>query len=268
MSNPPPPNHQARPHADGSAGDANYAAIGSGYANFRRPDPTIFQHILAELGSARHIINVGAGAGSYEPTDRAVTAVEPSETMRAQRPAHLPRAINAAAEQLPFDDKTFDGALASFTVHQWRDLDRGLCELRRVTRGPVVILTCDPALLRTFWLTHYAPRVIEIEAERYPTPQRIAQTLRGTTRTTILPIPRLCLDGFNEAYYARPEMLLNSAARSACSAWSFLTEGEVLAFEIALRSDLDSGAWDRTHGHLRTQATFTGSLVLIVNEPD
>ncbi len=261
----PPPN---RPHVDGSAGDANYAAIGARYANFRRPDPTIAEHILTALGNAQHIINVGAGAGSYEPTDRTVTAIEPSETMRAQRPPHLPRAINAAAEDLPFPSKTFDAALASFTVHQWRDLDRGLSELRRVTRGPVVILTCDPALLRTFWLTHYAPRVIEVEAARYPTPQLIAQTLRGTTHTSVLPIPRLCLDGFNEAYYARPEMLLNPAARSACSAWSFLSENEVLVFESALRADLQSGAWDRRFGHLRTQPTFTGSLVLIVNHPD
>ncbi|MBL0871625.1 MAG: methyltransferase domain-containing protein [Phycisphaerales bacterium] len=263
--NTPLPN---RPHADGSAGDANYAAIGSGYANFRRPDPVIFQHILAALGNAQHIVNVGAGAGSYEPTDRTVTAIEPSETMRAQRPPHLPRAVDASAEHLPFPDDTFDAALASFTVHQWRDLHRGLSELRRVTRGPVVILTCDPALLHTFWLTHYAPRVIEVEAARYPTPQHIAQTLRGTTNTTVLPIPRLCLDGFNEAYYARPEILLNPAARSACSAWSFLTESEVRAFEAALRADLQSGAWDRQFGHLRTQDTFTGSLVLIVNHPD
>jgi SAM-dependent methyltransferase len=139
-------------HADGSAGDANYGVIGQGYTRYRQPDPHIASFIARGLGKARTVLNVGAGAGSYEPLDRQVTAVEPSESMRAQRPAHLPAAIDAVAERLPYGDDSFDASMATFTVHQWPDLQAGLAEMRRVTRGPVLILSCDPLALDRFWL--------------------------------------------------------------------------------------------------------------------
>src|SRR6201996_7337274 len=125
----------AKRHRDGSAGDANYGRIGRDYSAFRQPEPAIARQIHRALGDARKVLNVGAGAGSYEPVDREVTAVEPSASMRAQRPAHLPRAIDATAEKLPFEDGAFDGAMATFTAHQWSDLKAGLSEMRRVTRG-------------------------------------------------------------------------------------------------------------------------------------
>ncbi len=134
--------------ADGSAGDANYATIGEAYTQYRRPDPRIGAAIAEALGAAGTVLNVGAGAGSYEPADRDVTPVEPSASMRAKRPAGLPAAVDATAEHLPFDDNAFDAAMTTFSVHQWGDLRAGLQELRRVTRGPVVILTCDPDLVR------------------------------------------------------------------------------------------------------------------------
>jgi hypothetical protein len=137
-------------HADGSAGDANYGAIGQGYARFRRPDPRIAAVVHAALGDARTVLNVGAGAGSYEPVDRIVTPVEPSAVMRAQRPAHLATAINAVAERLPFADAAFDASMATVTVHQWSDLAAGLAELRCVTRGPIAILTFDGSALDRF----------------------------------------------------------------------------------------------------------------------
>ena len=137
---------------DGSAGDVDYAAVGSTYSTFRQPDPRIARLILGHLGDASTVLNVGAGAGSYEPTDRTVTAVEPSASMRGRRPGHLSPAIDAVAESLPFADDTFDAAPARLTVHQWQDLKKGLREMRRVTRGPVVVLSCDPALVTRFWL--------------------------------------------------------------------------------------------------------------------
>lgn len=48
--------------------------------------------------------------------------------------------------------------MATFTVHQWPDLAAGLAEVRRVTRGPVLLLTCDPAALEASWLMRYAPK--------------------------------------------------------------------------------------------------------------
>jgi SAM-dependent methyltransferase len=99
--------------------------------------------------------------------------------MRAQRPAGLAEAVDAAAEDLPFADSSFDAAMTTFSVHQWSDLRAGLREIRRVTRGPVVILTCDPDLLRPFWLSEYAPEVIDAEARRYPSIEALAGGLGG-----------------------------------------------------------------------------------------
>ncbi len=248
---------------DGSAGDVDYGVIGGAYSRFRRPDPRIARYVRDALGNASSVVNVGAGAGSYEQTDLVVTAVEPSATMRDQRPSHLSAAIDATAEALPFPDKSFDSAMTTFSVHQWGDLESGLREMRRVTRGPVAILTCDPALAERFWLTEYAPKVLSTEARRYPSPERIEATL-GQIEVTPIPIPLDCTDGFNEAYYGRPEMLLDRDARSSCSAWSFLTEEETVAAVDRLGADLESGAWDERHSALRTQPTYEGSLVLIV----
>ena len=137
---------------DGSAGDADYGQVGGSYSQYRRPDPRLAARIEEALGDAGTIVNVGAGAGSYEPLDRDVTPVEPSASMRVQRPPYLAPAVDATAENLPFADGSFDAAMTTFSVHQWSDLRAGLCEMRRVTRGPIVILTCDPDLLRRFWL--------------------------------------------------------------------------------------------------------------------
>ncbi|WP_165184808.1 class I SAM-dependent methyltransferase [Caulobacter soli] len=253
--------------SDGSAGDADYGRIGQGYANYRQPDPRIAAFILDALGEARTVLNVGAGPGSYEPVDRDVTAVEPSESMRAQRPPHLPRAIDGTAEALPFADDSFDASMTTFSVHQWSDLKAGLAEMRRVTRGPVLVLGADPAVLDRFWLNDYAPEVIAVEAGRYPPIDAIAQALGGAVEVLHVPIPLDCRDGFNEAYYGRPERLLEKDARKACSGWSFVSPEVVERFERTLAADLASGAWHRRHGALRAQATYDGPLRLIIARP-
>jgi hypothetical protein len=248
---------------DGSAGDADYGTIGAGYPVFRRPEPRIAAMIERALSGARTVLNVGAGTGSYESGAFAVTAVEPSASMRAQRPGHLPPAIDAVAEHLPFDDDSFDAAMTTFSIHQWSDLKAGLLEMRRVTTGPIVVLTCDPARVPDFWLYRYAPLVLETEARRYPGIREITDTLGGRAEVETVPIPADCVDGFNEAYYARPEMLLDPAARQACSAWSFVDADLRDQYAHRLRRDLASGAWDQRYGHLRTQPHLLGSLVLI-----
>lgn len=171
---------------DGSAGDADYGAIGGGYALHRRPDPRLTAAIGHALSDARTVLNVGAGAGSYEPDDRVVTAVEPSASMRVQRLAHLPTAIRAVAEALPFPDGAYDAAMATFSVHQWSDVRSGLAEMRRVSRGPVLVLTCDPDEFHWFWLNVYAPEVIATEARRYPPIAAVAAALGG--RAEVRPV--------------------------------------------------------------------------------
>lgn len=255
--------NEAQRSRDGSAGDADYGVIGRTYSDFRRPDPRIAQAVWDALGDARSVLNVGAGAGNYEPTDREVIAVEPSASMRSQRPAGLVPAVDAVAEALPFPDDHFDASMTTFSVHQWANLDAGLAEMRRVTRGPVVILTCDPDLLGRFWLAKYAPAVIATEGRRYPSLTQLRDGLGGTVSVDLVPIPLDCSDGFNEAYYGRPEELLIPEARAACSAWSFVPEADAASYTAELKRAIDSGEWDERYGELRQQPTFEGSLVVV-----
>ena len=249
------------------AGDVDYERHGHGYATRRRTDPRIAAHVHAALGPARTVVNVGAGAGSYEPCDRHVVAVEPSAAMRAQRPRHLAPALDATAERLPFGDDSFDAAMATITVHQWADAERGLRELRRVSRGPVVVLTFDGDALGLFWLAEYAPDLIAAERRRLPPIDTIASLIGTTADVLPVPIPIDCADGFAEAYYARPERLLDPRVRASQPAWGFIDAAAESRAVHRLSRDLDSGAWDSRYGHLRHQPEFAGSLRLVVGRP-
>ncbi|MFI7387228.1 class I SAM-dependent methyltransferase [Streptomyces sp. NPDC049813] len=248
-------------------GDVSHRGLDRPYVPPRRPDERIGHLVAQSLREARTVLNVGAGTGAYESTAHAITAVEPSLAMRARRPARLATAIDAVAEDLPFADGQFDAAMALLSVQDWSDIDAGLREMRRVTRGPVAVLTFDPALIRDFWLYEYAPEVLEAEARRYPPLARITAALGGRTTVESVPVPLDCTDDFNEAYYGRPELLLDPAARRACSAWSFLDDGARQEFDISLRRALGSGAWDEAFGQLRGRPVHHGSLVLVRAAP-
>ena len=245
-------------------GDFDYESSGRDYGRRRRTDPSIAARVLAALGEARTVINVGAGTGSYEPDDRFVLAVEPSVFMRSQRPLHRAPTINARAEQLPFDDDSFDATMAMVTIHQWTEPETGMEELRRVSRGPVVILTFDGEALDRFWLAEYAPELIVAESRRYPRIDRIREVFGGATTVTEVPIPLDCVDGFTEAFYGRPEAFLEPGVRRSQSAWGFVDQAVEDRFVAMLRADLSSGRWDRRHGLLRTQSELVGALRLIV----
>jgi len=247
-------------------GDFDYEALGHGYAQVRRPDPRIEAMVHAALGEARTIVNVGAGSGSYEPADRHVIAIEPSESMRAQRPKDRP-AIMGFADALPLDDDSVDAAMAMITVHQWPDAAKGLAELRRVARGPVLVLTFDGEALDRWWLNDYAPELFAAERKRYPAIADIAAAVGARAEILKVPIPLDCVDGFTEAFYGRPERMLEPAVRQAQSAWGFVEPTVIQRFEKTLSADLASGRWDDRYGHLRTQPTFEGSVRLIVGWP-
>ena len=243
----------------------DYDQLGHGYSGQRRTDPRIAAYILDALGDAKTVLNVGAGAGSYEPTDRYVVAVEPSHSMRAQHLANnkLP-AINAKADALPFDENAFDASMALITVHHWPDMAKGLQELRRVTKKQVIVMTFDPAALDNFWNAQYFPELIAVEKVRYPTIDFIRQALGGHSEIIPVPIPLDCVDGFQEAYYGRPEAFLSKTVRQSQSAWGFLPEGLEETLVMALADDLATGEWDRKYGHYRTQPSFTCALRLVV----
>ena len=247
-----------------STGDFDYEAHGDGYAHQRRADPRIAALVHAALGPAHTVLNVGAGAGSYEPEDRHVIAIEPSPAMRAQRPAHLSPAIHGIAEKLPLDDGAVDAAMATLTVHHWGNLEAGLAELVRVTRGPIVVMTFDGDEMDRLWLGEYAPELFAVERGRYPSIDHIAAGLGRGCEVRAVPIALDCTDGFTDAFYGRPERFLDPAIRKSQSAWGFLTPDVEERIVAKLAADLASGAWDAKHGHLRTQPWFEGAVRLIV----
>ncbi|MCW3041173.1 MAG: methyltransferase protein [Solirubrobacterales bacterium] len=244
----------------------DYEQHGRTYAEHRRPDPRIAARILKELGDARTVLNVGAGTGSYEPEDRYVLAVEPSATMRAQRPPGAAPALDARAEALPFDDDSFDAALACVTIHHWSPPEAGLTELRRVARGPVVVFTFDLEHLPP-WQHDYLAEGLARERPRFPDVEAIADALGGRTRIVRLNTPADCTDGFFEAFWNRPEALLDPAVRSAQSMWALLDPGVEDRIVARLAAALESGLWDGHHGQLRALDRFDGSLRLVVSEP-
>lgn len=197
-----------------------YDLIGRGYALNRRPDPRISRQILDALGDATTVVNVGAGAGSYEPRDLAVTAVEPSIEMIRQRPAGAAPVMRAIAEQLPFADGSFDASLAVLTIHHWRDQALGLAEMRRVSRRRAVILTWDIRTGAKFWLTaHYFPEITVFDSTRFASIEKLATDLGGA-KVIVVSVPRDCQDGFLAAFWARPEEYLDPRRRAAMSGFA------------------------------------------------
>jgi len=243
----------------------DYEKHGLTYAQHRRPDPRIAAHIHQALGDARTVLNVGAGTGSYEPADRWVLAVEPSATMRSQRSTSAAPALDARADSLPFDDNTFDAAMACVTIHHWQPREAGLAELRRVARGPVVVFTFDLADLPE-WQQDYLAEMVTLERPRFGSPDDVARDLGGRTHVEAIPTPGDCTDGFFEAFWRRPELLLDPAVRSAQSAWALLAPGVEERIVARLATDLASGAWDRRFGHLRDQDEIAGSLRLVISD--
>ena len=243
-------------------GASLYDTIGATYAVTRRTEPRIAAQVWAALGDARTVLNVGAGTGSYEPPDREVTAVEPSAVMRAQRPAGAAPCVAAAAESLPFEDQSFDAAMAFATVHHWQDPIAGLRELQRVARR-VVVFTCDTSeqsWRRRFWLTRdYLP---EVAASRIGLATELARAI-GARMEPVL-VPWDCADGFFEAYWRRPEAYLDDRVRRGMSVWAAVGPAVEQRAIRSLRADLASGLWaERNRELLELEAAELGLRLLV-----
>jgi SAM-dependent methyltransferase len=246
-------------------GEVAYDRMGVGYRKVRRADPRIAARVEAALGNAHTVLNVGAGAGSYEPREREVTAVEPSRVMIAQRPEGAAAVVQANAEALPFEDGSFDAAMAIITLHHWTDPAAGLAEMARVARERVIVLTFDPAPLADLWLVQdYFPRTLEIHGDSMPPIAELAATMGPSTAIEPVPIPSRCEDGFFCALWDRPEWHLDPEVRRASSVWHLMDAEETERGLAALRADLESGAWDERHGHLREAAELDVGLRLLV----
>lgn len=247
-----------------------YERIGIGYAQTRREDPRLAERIHAALGDALTVVNVGAGAGSYEPRDRHVIAIEPSDVMAAQRPPDLAPAIRAGAGDLPLRDQSVDAAMAILSVHHWdEEQERGVREMRRVARGPVVILTYDAEVSGQMWLiADYLPEVDDLDRRIFPSAEELRRWLGGSVCVQTIEIPDDTPDWMLGSFWAHPERVLDPVARAATSGFARLAPEVVDRVTEAVQRDLDSGAWDERHGHLRELRSFDAGMRLIISMPD
>lgn len=222
---------------------ALYDNIGRTYARLRRPDPRIAAAINAALGDAASVVNVGAGTGSYEPNDRSVVAVEPSDVMIRQRAASAAPCLQGVAEALPLQTASADAAMAVLSMHHWADLEGGIQEMARVARKRVVVLTWVPDAA-PFWLTDdYFPEILAHDRTIFPPAADLVAKLErivGPATVTPMPIPHDCVDGLLAAYWRRPESYLNAQVRSGMSSFARI---DATAGSERLQADLDSGRW-------------------------
>jgi SAM-dependent methyltransferase len=240
-----------------------YDGIGRAYARHRRPDPRIAAQIERAMGDVSTIVDVGAGTGSYEPGDKVVIAVEPSVVMAAQRDPDAAPVVRAVAESLPFADHSFDAALAVFTIHHWRDVVSGLREMARVARA-VVVLTFDPVAHSDFWLFRdYVPEVNTLASNQVLAPHAVAEVL-GAQHVEPVLVPSDCIDGFNWAFWRRPEEYLDPEVRACMSGLALLPDDLVSRRMDRLRTDIADGTWHARYGHLLHQDAIDGGLRLVI----
>jgi hypothetical protein len=237
-----------------------YDRIGAGYGQIRRTDVRLAQALQRARGGAHSVLNVGAGSGSYEPVTGWVVAAEPSAVMLAQHPGIC--RIQARAEELPFLDQSFDVAMAVMSVHHW-DLERGLTEMKRVSRRQVVFCW-DPDHETELWMIEeYLPELGRFERSRHPGIETVAEGLGAHTITPFL-IPHDFADGFQHAFWRRPDAFLDPAVRAASSMYALAGSYDVESGIERLRADLDSGAWSRSHADLLGRAEMDYGYRIIV----
>lgn len=242
---------------------ALYDRIGRTYGAIRQPDPRFAEPIWQALGDARSVVNVGAGTGSYEPTDRRVTAVEPSVVMIGQRAPGAAPVVQAVAEDLPFADKSFDAAMAILTLHHWSDVVAGLKEMLRVAQRRIVIVTFDLDVAHDHWIVRdYLPEIVAPNVRSFPTMSELVEVLPSAL-VQPLRAPGDCTDRMFATLWARPEEYLDPRVRAATSAWEQVSPGTAARAVRHLRRDLASGAWDERYGHLRSTPDLDVGLRLI-----
>ena len=244
-----------------------YDAIGRSYHTTRRPDVRIAEQVHSALPIDGTVLNVGAGAGSYEPA-QTIAAIEPSMVMLAQRPPGSAPCVQAIAEALPLRDKCVDATMALLTVHHWDDVAAGIAQLRRVTRRRIVILTWDQAILRNFWLlSEYLPEAEAISDAHAVPIDRLVELLGGADVQSV-PVFSNCTDGFGAAYWRRPEAYLNPVVRAGISMLAQAGETTLADGLAHLAADLRTGRWRQRHADLLEMEHLDVGYRLLVSDLD
>jgi len=238
-----------------------YDKIGTQYSHYRRPDTRIAAAIWKEIGERQRILNLGAGVGAYEPADRDIVALEPSQVMISQRPDNGPPVVQGQAECLPFKDNAFNMATAILTIHHWSDIEKGLREALRVAQKRLILLTWI-GFVEDFWLVDYLPQIKEIDERLFPSIEQLEEIL-GAVRVLSIPIPHDCTDGFLCAYWRRPQYYLDERVRGAISTFSRIANiGEGLR---RLQEDLEAGRWHKRYQYLLNKESMDFGYRIVVS---
>jgi len=246
-----------------TAGGHRYDIIGGSYAKTRREDTRVAAAIRAALGPPGSVVNIGAGSGNYEPVDRDVVAVEPSRRMLEQRHGREAPVVRGLAEHLPFPDASFDAAMAVLTVHHWSDPVAGIREMVRVSRRQVVFFF-EPLETHSFWALEYFPSARDLPTEQDPPGAEFLSAHMQVQEIHRVLVPHDCRDGFGAAFWARPEAYLDPDVQAGMSWLAMLPEADRRDGAARLEADLDSGEWDRRHGHLRHRSEYDGGYRIAV----
>jgi SAM-dependent methyltransferase len=247
-------------------GDAIYDTIGRGYAGIRRSDPRLARIILDCLDGSSTVLNVGAGAGSYEPEDRSVVALEPSTLMIEQRPDGAAPVIQGMVESLPLADKSVDACMSVLSIQHWSDWQAGLAELERVARRQVVTVTIDTDALASHWMMRdYCPEILEVHAQLFPTTDDIVAALPQSVAIP-WPVPSDSTDRFLAGIWAHPELFLDPEIRRASSAWHLIPEEAKDRAIAALEEDLRTGRWDAHYCELRQQRQLDIGMRVVTSQ--
>jgi SAM-dependent methyltransferase len=249
--------------ADMAAAGDRYDVIGRTYGETRQEDPRIAAAIRSAVGPARSVVNVGAGSGSYEPVDCEVVAVEPSARMLEHRRERAAPALRAAAEHLPFPERSFDVAMAVLTVHHWSDPAAGLREMTRVADRQVVLFF-EPLQTHGFWALDYFPAALDLPTEVDPPGAELLGAHLPVREIRTVLVPHDCRDGFGAAFWRRPEAYLDPRVQAGMSWLAMLPAADRRRGSEALAADLESGEWDRRHGHLRHQSSYDGGYRIAI----
>lgn len=244
----------------------SYNTIGTGYDETRKADPYLSQRLfeLLDLPGIGHVLDVGCGTGNYTIELAAqglqLTGVDPSQHMldQARRKSTQISWNIGTAENIPFEDGTFDGAIATLTTHHWSDLEHGFRETHRVLRSKskLVIFTSTPEQMRGYWLCHYFPLIMERSCDVMPTLETTTKSLQNAGFIGVLPEPYTILadhqDHFLYSAKDEPERYLDREFRKGISTFSALSDPKELANGLErLEDDIASGEW------LKVRANYT-----------
>jgi SAM-dependent methyltransferase len=233
-----------------------YEKIGKNYNRTRTADKFILKRLLRHLQPKKtgRYLDIGCGTGNYtialSETGVNLTGVDPSALML--EPA---RAKNSEiewktgrAEKLPFAGASFEGVLATLTIHHWEDLEKSFAEVDRVLKpdGRLVIFTSTAEQMKNYWLKFYFPQMLEASWKQMPSPAAIENALRNNgfeiVDTEKYFVSQDLADLFLYSGKQRPEMYLDENIRAGISSFSDLAAAaEVRDGLRKLAADIKSG---------------------------